>query len=126
MPRRLRWLTPYLFLLPGGAWLLLFFVVPMFVMALVSLQEGTLSTGFRLTWNFGVYPEVISDWAPQFVRSLVYAGLVTLLTLAIGYPMAYTMAFRGGRAKSILLLLVILPFFTSFLIRTLSWKLILA
>jgi len=126
MPRRLRWLTPYLFLLPGGAWLVLFFVVPMFVMALVSLQEGTLSTGFRLTWNFGVYGQVISDWSPQFVRSLVYAILVTILTLAIGYPMAYTIAFRGGRAKSILLLLVILPFFTSFLIRTLSWKLILA
>ena len=126
MPRRFRWLTPYLFLIPGGAWLFLFFVVPMFVMAAVSLQEGSLSTGFRVTWNFDVYPQVVSAWAPQFVRSLWYAGLVTLLTLFIGYPLAYTIAFRGGRAKNILLLIVILPFFTSFLIRTLSWKLILA
>ena len=63
MPRRLRWLTPYLFLVPGGVWLILFFVVPMLVMASVSLQEGSLGTGFRLTWNFGVYPEVIGDWS---------------------------------------------------------------
>lgn len=126
MPRRLRWLTPYLLLLPGGVWLILFFVVPMLVMASLSLQEGSLSTGFRLTWNFSIYPEAISHWTTQFVRSLWYAGLVTVLALLIGYPMAYTIAFRGGRAKNILLLLVILPFFTSFLIRTLSWTQILA
>lgn len=126
MPRRLRWLTPYLFLLPGGLWLTAFFVVPMLVMASVSLQEGSLSRGYTLTWNFPIYAQVIGDWTTQFVRSLWYAGIVTLLTLLIGYPMAYTIAFRGGRAKSVLLLLVILPFFTAFLIRTLSWKLILA
>jgi spermidine/putrescine transport system permease protein len=124
--RRFGWLTPYLFLLPGGLWLVLFFVVPMLVMASVSLQEGSLSTGYRLTWNFPVYAQVIADWSLQFIRSLWYAGLVTLLTLLIGYPMAYTIAFRGGRFKNLLLLVVILPFFTSFLIRTLSWKLILA
>jgi spermidine/putrescine transport system permease protein len=126
VPRALRWLTPYLFLLPGGLWLIAFFVVPMIVMAAVSLQEGTLSTGFTLTWNFGIYSQVISDWTPHFVRSLWYATLVTGLTLLIGYPMAYTIAFRGGRFKNLLLLVVILPFFTSFLIRTLSWKLIFA
>jgi spermidine/putrescine transport system permease protein len=126
MSRRLRRLAPYFFLLPGGLWLVVFFVVPMLVMASVSLQEGSLGTGFRLTWNFGVYPEVFSQWNTQFVRSVLYALIVTGLTLAIGYPLAYTIAFRGGRAKNILLLLVILPFFTSFVIRTLSWKLILA
>ena len=126
MPRRLRWLTPYLFLIPGGIWLVLFFVVPMIVMAVVSLEQGSLSTGFQLTWNFPIYAEAVSHWSQQFIRSFVYAGLVTVVTLLIGYPIAYTIAFRGGRAKSILLLLVILPFFTSFLIRTLSWKLILA
>jgi spermidine/putrescine transport system permease protein len=126
MRRRLRALVPYLFLLPGGAWLLAFFVVPMIVMASVSLQEGSLGTGFRLTWNFGIYPQVIADWLPQFSRSVLYALAVTVLTLAIGYPIAYTIAFRGGRLKNILLLLVILPFFTAFIIRTLSWKLILA
>ncbi|HJP71278.1 MAG TPA: ABC transporter permease [Candidatus Limnocylindria bacterium] len=126
MPRHWRWLVPYLFLIPGGLWLLAFFVVPMLVMASVSLQEGSLGTGYALTWNFGVYPEMIAEWAPQFERSLWYSIVVTVLTLAVGYPMAYTIAFRGGRYKSILLLLVILPFFTAYIIRTLSWKLILA
>jgi spermidine/putrescine transport system permease protein len=126
MPRRLRQLAPYLFLLPGGLWLALFFVVPMVVMASVSLQEGSLSQGYRMTWNFPIYGQVVADWSPQFVRSLLYAGTVTALTLLIGYPMAYTIAFRGGRAKSFLLLLVILPFFTAFIIRTLSWKMILS
>ena len=126
MPRHWRWLVPYLFLIPGGLWLLAFFVVPMLVMASVSLQTGSLGTGYALTWNFGVYPEMIGAWAPQFERSLWYSIVVTALTLAVGYPMAYTIAFRGGRYKSILLLLVILSFFTAYIIRTLSWKLILA
>ncbi len=126
MLRRWRWLVPYLFLLPGGLWLLAFFVVPMLVMASVSLQTGSLGSGFALTWNFGVYPEMATQWATQFVRSLIYALVVTGLTLAVGYPVAYTIAFRGGRYKNILLLLVILPFFTAYIIRTLSWKLILA
>jgi spermidine/putrescine transport system permease protein len=126
MPRRYRWLVPYLFLVPGGLWLLAFFVVPMLVMASVSLQTGSLGTGYSMTWNFGVYPEMIAQWAPQFERSLWYSVVVTALTLAVGYPMAYTIAFRGGRYKTMLLLLVILPFFTSYIIRTLSWKLILA
>jgi spermidine/putrescine transport system permease protein len=126
VPRRLRWLTPYLFLVPGGLWLVLFFVVPMLVMASVSLQEGSLGTGYRLTWNFGVYLEVLNQYAPQGFRSLVYAVAVTLLTLVIGYPIAYTIATRGGRWKNVLLVVVILPFFTAFIIRTLAWKLILA
>jgi len=124
--RRLHWLTPYLFLVPGGLWLVVFFVVPMIIMASVSLQEGTLGTGYRMTWNFAVYPQVFNQYLPQFSRSVIYALEVTLLTILIGYPMAYTIAFRGGRFKNILLLLVILPFFTAFIIRTLSWKLILA
>jgi spermidine/putrescine transport system permease protein len=126
MLRRYRWLVPYLFLTPGGLWLLAFFVVPMVVMASISLQQGSLGTGYELTWNFGVYPEALGRYSAQFIRSFEYGFIVTLLTLAIGYPMAYTIAFRGGRLKNVLLLLVILPFFTSFIIRTLSWKLILA
>jgi spermidine/putrescine transport system permease protein len=126
MTRQWRWVVPYLFLIPGGLWLLAFFVVPMLVMASVSLQEGSLGTGYALTWNFGIYPEMAQQWAPQFGRSLLYAIIVTALTIAVGYPMAYTIAFRGGRYKNILLLLVILPFFTAYIIRTLAWKLILA
>jgi len=124
--RRRRGLIPYLFLLPGGLWLVVFFVLPMVTMASVALQEGTLGTGFTFTFNIGVFPEVLGRYDEQFLRSLLYALVVTILTMAIGYPMAYTIAFRGGRYKNVLLLLVILPFFTSFIIRTISWKFILA
>jgi spermidine/putrescine transport system permease protein len=124
--RRLGRFVPYLFLTPGGLWLLAFFLVPMLVMASVSLQTGSLGTGYTMSWNFGIYPEAVGSWAPQFLRTILYAFIVTGLTILIGYPMAYAIAFRGGRFKSVLLLLVILPFFTSFLIRTLAWKLILA
>lgn len=121
-----RGLIPYLFLLPGGVWLIAFFAVPMAFMLLVSLQEGTLSTGYELTWNFGIYPEVIAESSGQISRSVTYALATTVLTLLIGYPMAYTIAFRGGRLKNALLLIVILPFFVSFIIRTLNWKMLLA
>ena len=124
--RRHRGLIPYLFLLPGGLWLIVFFVLPMLIMASVALQEGSLAGGYRLTFNFGIFPEVLARWDEQFLRSLLYGFVVAVLTMAIGYPMAYTIAFRGGRHKTILLLLVIMPFFTSFIIRTISWKFILA
>lgn len=126
MLRRQRWLVPYLFLLPGGLWLFVFFVLPMVTMASVSLQEGSLGAGFRLTFNLAIFPEVLDRWSTQFLRSLQYGLLVTVLGLLIGYPMAYTIAFRGGRFKNLLLFLVILPFFTSFIIRVISWKFILA
>ena len=121
-----RGLIPYLFLLPGGAWLGLFFAIPMVFMLVVSLQEGSLQSGYELTWNFGIYPEVIAESSDQIIRSVSYAFATTVLTLLIGYPMAYTIAFRGGRLKNALLLVVILPFFVSFIIRTLNWKMILA
>jgi spermidine/putrescine transport system permease protein len=124
--RRHRGLIPYLFLAPGGLWLVVFFLVPVLTMASVSLQEGSLGAGFRLTFNFGIFPEAITRWDTQLIRSMQYGLIVTVLTLVIGYPMAYTIAFRGGRYKSMLLLLVILPFFTSFIIRTISWQFILA
>src|SRR5688500_15067059 len=124
--RRHRWLVPYLFLLPGGLWLIVFFLVQIITMGSVSLQEGSLGTGYRLTFNFGIFAEAVARWDTQLIRSLMFGLIVTILTLAIGYPMAYTIAFRGGRYKSILLLLVILPFFTSFIIRTISWQFILA
>lgn len=124
--RRHRGLIPYLFLLPGGVWLIVFFVVPIIAMATVSLQEGSLGTGFRMTFNLGIFPEAIGRWDDQLMRSLEYGVIVTVLAMLIGYPMAYTIAFRGGRYKTILLLLVIMPFFTSFIIRTISWKFILA
>jgi spermidine/putrescine transport system permease protein len=124
--RQHKGLIPYLFLLPGGLWLVIFFLVPIVTMASVSLQEGSLGTGFRLTFNFGIFPEAIGRWDAQLLRSLWFGLIVTVLALLIGYPMAYPIAFRGGRSKTILLLLVIMPFFTSFIIRTISWQFILA
>ena len=126
MGSRRRGLTPLLLLLPGGGWLIVFFAVPMGLMLLVSLQQGTFDTGYQLTWNFGIYPEVIGQYWELFVRSTFFAVAATALTLLIGYPVAYTIAFRGGRLKNALLLVVVLPFFVSFVIRTLNWRMILA
>jgi spermidine/putrescine transport system permease protein len=121
-----RRLVPYLLLLPGTAWLLLFFAVPMAFMLVMSLQEGSLSAGYHLTWNWGIYPEVASQYGNLFVRSVSYALATTVLTIAIGFPMAYTIAFYGGRLKNALVLVVIMPFFVSFVIRTLNWRMILS
>jgi spermidine/putrescine transport system permease protein len=119
-------LTPYLLLLPGIAWLLLFFAVPMVYLASQSLQEGSLETGYTLTWHVQTYVDALSTYSSQFIRSFVYAGTATVLALLIGYPLAYTIAFKVGRWKNLLLVLVIAPFFTSFLIRTLAWQTILS
>jgi spermidine/putrescine transport system permease protein len=126
MNRAGRRLVPYLLLLPGTAWLLLFFAVPMAFMLVMSLQEGSLSAGYHLTWNWGIYPEVAKEYGNLFVRSVGYALATTLLTIAIGFPMAYTIAFYGGRLKNALVLVVIMPFFVSFVIRTLNWRMILS
>jgi spermidine/putrescine transport system permease protein len=118
--------VPYFLLLPGIAWLLIFFAAPMLFLASQSLQTGSLESGYRLTWHFGTYVDAISTFHAQMIRSFVYAGTATALGLLIGYPLAYTIAFKSGRWKNILLVLVIAPFFTSFLIRTLAWQTILS
>jgi spermidine/putrescine transport system permease protein len=116
----------YFLLLPGGIWLLLFYVIPTISMLSVSLQEGSLEQGYRLTGNFGVYGEVLLRNDTQIIRSLLYGLVTTVVTLLIAYPLAYTIAFHGGRFKNALLFLVILPFFVSFIIRTIQWKFVLA
>jgi spermidine/putrescine transport system permease protein len=126
MPGARRRLTPYLLLLPGTAWLVLFFAVPMGFMLVMSLQEGSLSGGYHLTWNWGIYPDIAVKYGDLFLRSVSFALATTVLTLAIGYPMAYTIAFYGGRLKNALLLVVIMPFFVSFVIRTLNWRMVLS
>ena len=125
---RYRGAIPWLLMLPGLAWLAVFFVVPNVQMFLFSLSEGTLLTGFVSppdTWSFGNFPDAVTRYSGNFVNSIVYGGLATTLCFLIGYPLAYGIAFRGGRYKSLLLFLVIAPFFTSFLIRTISWRIIL-
>jgi spermidine/putrescine transport system permease protein len=123
--QRRRAALPYLLLAPGLAWLLLFFLVPLYYMARQSLEEGTIFTGFEFAWNFQTYTDAFSNYHEQIVRSFVYAGAATVIAFAIGFPLAYTIAFRGGRFKNALLLLVIVPFFVTYLIRTLSWQTIL-
>ena len=79
----------------------------------------------EFSWEWGNYSNAFSQYGEQFLRSFQYAAMATLLALLIAYPLAYVIAFRGGRFKSILLGLVVVPFFTNFLIRTLAWKTIL-
>ncbi|HYC06843.1 MAG TPA: ABC transporter permease [Candidatus Binatia bacterium] len=94
-------------------------------MFLTSVSTGSVTDGFKLTWASGAYETALTKFSKQFINSIVFGGLATLLTFLIGFPMAYTIAFRGGRYKNLLLFMVIAPFFTSFLIRTISWKIIL-
>ena len=125
-PRRRGRLVPYWLLLPGILWLLVFFALPMVYQASTSVQTGSLEEGFKVTWHFQTYWNALSDYWPQFLRSVLYAGAATILCLLLGYPLAYLIAFRAGRWRNVVLILVIAPFFTSFLIRTLAWKTILA
>jgi spermidine/putrescine transport system permease protein len=120
------WATPYLLLLPGLGFLALFFVVPVYYLGNTSLQEGSLETGYVFQWAWDNYADAISTYHEQFLRSLRYAGVATLIALLVSYPLAYFIAFRGGRWKNLLLLLVIAPFFVTYLIRTLAWQTILA
>ena len=116
---------PYLLLLPGLGWLAIFFAIPLGYMLFESLKQGTIDTGFVFNWEFSNYTTAISDFSEQFLRSFEYAGLATLFALIIGYPLAYVIASRGGRWRNALLLAVIVPFFVTYLIRTLSWETIL-
>ncbi|MFF3291182.1 ABC transporter permease [Streptomyces sp. NPDC003023] len=121
-----RRLVPYWLLLPGILWLVVFFVLPLVYQASTSVQTGSLEKGFEVTWHFATYWDALTEYYPQFLRSLLYAGTATVLCLLLGYPLAYLIAFKAGRWRNLLLVLVIAPFFTSFLIRTLAWKTILA
>jgi spermidine/putrescine transport system permease protein len=121
-----RAIAPYVLLAPGLLWLALFYIYPAIQMFLVSLWTGNSESGYEMTFNFGIYPTALSEYWPWIVRSIEYGGLATILAFALGFPLAYTIAFRGGAYKNVLLFLVIAPFFTSFLLRTISWKIILA
>jgi spermidine/putrescine transport system permease protein len=123
---RHRQLTPYLLLAPGLLWLGVFFVVPLGFLAYQSLQSGNFDIGYAFTWAWGNYWTAIRDYRDQFVRSLEYAGIATILALVVSYPVAYWIAFRGGRWKNLLLLFIVAPFFVTYLIRTLAWETILS
>jgi spermidine/putrescine transport system permease protein len=121
-----RRLTPYLLLFPGAGWLIVFFVVPMYYMARLSLDSGTLETGFRFTWQWSNYGDALTLYQDPFIRAFEYAGAATVIALLIGYPLAYAIAFRGGKWKNAMLFAVIAPFFTTYLVRTIAWETILS
>jgi spermidine/putrescine transport system permease protein len=124
--RRRRALLPYLILAPGLAWLLVFFAIPAVNQLYVSLQEGNYEIGYTFAWAWGTYGDAISTYQEQFFRSLGYAAAATVLAFLIAFPLAYFIAFKAGRWKNLMLLLIVLPFFTSYLVRTIAWQTILA
>jgi spermidine/putrescine transport system permease protein len=123
---RRRKLLPWLFLGPGLLWLLIFFLYPLLNQASVSLMSGDPENGYTLTWAFHTYWDAISDYKAQFGRSILYSGIATILCLIIGFPLAYFAAFHAGRWRNLILLLIILPFFMSYVLRTVAWQLILS
>ena len=123
---RHRGLTPYLLLAPGLAWLAVFFLVPLGFLAYQSLQSGSFDVAYAFDWSWGNYWDALQRYHEQLTRSIIYAGLATVFALLISYPLAYWIAFRGGRWKNLLLIMVIAPFFVTYLIRTLAWQTILA
>ena len=123
---RHRGLTPYLLLAPGVLWLSVFFVVPLGFLAYQSLQSGNFDVGYAFSWAWGNYWSAIKNYRGEFIRSFEYAGVATALALVVSYPVAYWIAFRGGRWKNLLLLFIVAPFFVTYLIRTLAWETILS
>src|SRR4051812_30810639 len=125
--RARRRLTPYGLLAPGTIWLLLFFLVPMYFMGELALRTGTFTTGFTPSWEFSNFPDALDGRGEVIARTFFYSGVSTLLALLIAYPLAYAIAVRANRRWRLLLLFaVIAPFFTTYLIRTIAWKTILA
>ena len=121
--RRLRAAAvPYLLILPGGLWLVIFFAIPVIVLISLSTQQGDIVDGFTQTFHFANYASAWDNYHYQFIRSLLYGGIATVLCVLLGYPAAYWIAFRGGARKSVYLFLLLLPFFVSFVLRTVSWQ----
>ena len=129
-PRRGRKITPYVLLLPGMLWLTVFFLFPLFSLAQTSLMQarepGNPMAGYAQAFNIANYSGALQEFLPQYGRSFLFAGIATLLALVISYPLSYFIAFRSGKWKNFLLVLVVAPFFASFLIRTYAWRTILA
>ena len=124
-PAWTRWgrgLAPYLLILPGGGWLLLFFLLPIVTLAITSLESGDFITGFNFTWQFDNYSLGIQLYSEQFLHAIEFGGAATIVALAVAYPAAYWIAFHAGPRKAAYILVILLPFFVSFVIRTLSWE----
>jgi spermidine/putrescine transport system permease protein len=120
-----RALAPYLLILPGGGWMFLFFLLPIATLAITSLESGDFINGFEFTWNFGNFSKGFNLYSPQYLHAVEYGGAATIAALLVAFPAAYWIAFHAGPRKSAYLLAVLLPFFVSFVIRTLAWETLL-
>ena len=119
--------TAYLLLVPGLLWLGIFFVIPLVSLFFTSLQAPTDEVGvYQPAFQVSNYLVALQEYWPQFIRSFIYAGIATVLALIIAYPLAYFIAFRAGKWKALMLVLVVAPFFASFLLRTYAWRTILS
>ncbi len=126
-PRLGKALAPYLLSLPAGLWLLVLFLVPLVVMLSLSLQTCNFGTGACvMTWHWGEFGEQLSLYHSQFVNSIYFAGAATVIDLVVSFPIAYWIAFYGGTRKNFFLLMLLIPFFVSFVIRTVVWEFILS
>jgi spermidine/putrescine transport system permease protein len=120
-------LAPYLLSLPAGLWLLVLFLVPLVVMLSLSLQTCNFGTGACvMTWHWGEFGQQLSLYHSQFVNSIYFAGAATVIDLVVSFPIAYWIAFYGGTRKNFFLLMLLIPFFVSFVIRTVVWEFILS
>ena len=125
MNRVKRQIAPYLLIFPGGLWLVLFFAIPMVTMLSLSLQQGDVVNGYVFTGHWQTYVDALVDYQSQLVRSLIYGVVATVILIVLAFPVAYWIAFFGGKRKSTYLFLLLLPFFVSFVLRTISWRQIL-
>lgn len=122
-----RGVAPYLLSLPAGVWLLLLFIVPLLIMLSITLKTCSPASGACvMTWQWGELPHVVNQYRAQFETSLMFAALATIIDLVISFPIAYWIAFYGGRRKNFFLIMLLVPFFVSFIIRTLVWEFILS
>ena len=124
--RKKRAKAPYGLSAPGLVWLFVLFVIPMIAMVSLSLQTGNSLEGFRQTFRFANYSDALSQNGDIIVRSIRNAAIVTSVALLLAYPVAYWIAFYGGKFKNVFLFLLLLPFFISFVIRTVAWSFILS
>ncbi|APA97824.1 ABC transporter permease [Nocardia seriolae] len=120
--------TPYLLLAPGVLCLLVLFAIPVVQLAAAAMYDrgGSIESGYTQTLSLDNFGYAWQLYHPQIIRSLVYSLICTALCVLLGYPLAYAIAMKGGRWKNLMLVAVIAPFFTSFLVRTFAWKAILA
>jgi spermidine/putrescine transport system permease protein len=123
---RRRALVPWVLLSPGLLWLIIFYAIPALNQAWVSLLSGSLERGYSYAGDLSVYGDAFSQYHEQLLRSIGYAATATILALIISFPLAYFIAFKSGRYRNVLLMLIILPFFTSYLVRTVAWQTILS